>query len=300
VILFLGIFINGCRTQIGEGDRIWNEFVAPHRKVMDMGNYKMHYINIGQGEPVVMVHGFADSTYSWHENIKTLLEAGFRVIFVDQPGHGRTEMPPEPYIYFIENQASEILKLTNALQLERFNLVGQSLGGVITLYISFNYPQKLQKAIVINPPVFGPPHRLALTYPGMAYLASAFAGRWTLKFNLKSVYYDDNKVDDILIDEYTRPTQKPGFWKMLSSLSNQCFSSEFDRMSKNYHQTSMPLLIIWGEQDEWIPLEIASRLHEEIINSRLVTLRNCGHNSHQECSDRVNPIILEFLKTIEQ
>jgi pimeloyl-ACP methyl ester carboxylesterase len=74
-------------------DPKWNTFVTPHRKTMDMGNYTIHYIDIGQGEPVVMLHGMTLSTYSWRNNVQALLDAGFRVILVALPGHGQTDIP---------------------------------------------------------------------------------------------------------------------------------------------------------------------------------------------------------------
>ena len=111
---------------------------------------------------------------------------------------------------------------------------------------------------------------------------------------LKDVYYKDDKVDDKLVDEYTRPMVKPNYVKMLSSLSRQYFSDEFDYMVDNYNKMNIPLLIIWGEQDEWLPVEDGQKLHEEIPNSQLEILNKCGHNSHQECSARVNSKMMQF------
>ena len=131
-----------------------------------------------------------------------------------------------------------------------------------------------------------------LTYPGMTFVAAIFFGRWTDKLNLKAMYYDDSLVVDEMIDEYTRPTQKDGFWNMLSALSHQYFSSRFDQMQNNYHRSEIPLLIVWGEKDAWVPLDTANKLHERIPNSRLLTVPNCGHNPHEECPERVNPVVV--------
>lgn len=262
-----------------------------------MGNYTMHYIDIGKGEPVVMVHGMMLSTYSWRNNIYALLDAGFRVILIDLPGHGQTDIPPEPYPYTVEQIADDIVTMTKKLGLEQFHLMGHSLGAGLTLYISVHYPQCVRKAIVIDPPAFGPPRRLLLTYPGMTAVASVFFGRWTVKLNMKAMYYDDSLVVDELIDEYSRQTRKDGYWNMLSALSRQYFSSQFYQMQSAYPSTAVPLCIIWGEQDAWLPCDTASKLHERLPNSRLLTVPNCGHNPHEECPEHVNPVIVEFLTT---
>jgi pimeloyl-ACP methyl ester carboxylesterase len=290
----------GCSFKIGKGDKVWNDFVSPHSKLADMGNYKMHYIDIGKGKPIVLVHGFSDSTYCWHNTIHELIDAGFRLIIVDQPGMGKSEIPPEPYIFSIENQSKEIIRLTEKLQLKEFSLIGHSMGGGIALYISYLYPQKAMNTIAIDPACFRLPKRILLTYPGMTHIASVFAGRWSVKMALKDVYYNDDKVDDKLIDEYTRPMVKPNYLKLLVSLSKQYFSDEFDRMVDHYDKMNIPLLIIWGEQDEWIPVEYGIKLHEKIPNSKLVILNKCGHNSHQECSAGVNSEIMKFMVRFEK
>jgi pimeloyl-ACP methyl ester carboxylesterase len=64
-------------------------------------------------------------------------------------------------------------------------------------------------------------------------------------------------------------------------------------MVVNYNEMNIPLFIIWGEQDEWLPVEYGIELHEKIPHSQLLTLHNCGHNPHQECSDRVNSGIMK-------
>jgi pimeloyl-ACP methyl ester carboxylesterase len=273
----------------------WNTFVTPHRKTMDMGNYTMHYIDIGQGEPVVMLHGMTLSTYSWRNNVQPLLGAGFRVILVDLPGHGQTDIPPEPYSYAGDNIAKNVIQMIDKLGIDQFNLMGHSMGAGMTLYMSIHYPQRVNKAIVIDAPAFGPPRRLLLTYPGMTAFASAFFGRWTVKMNMKAMYYDDSLVVKEMIDEYTRQIRKDGYWNMVSALSHQYFSSKFYKMQSAYQSMPVPVCIIWGEQDSWLHCSTGNKLQERIPNSRLITVPDCGHNPHEECPESVNPVIVEFL-----
>ena len=121
--------------------------------------------------------------------------------------------------------------------------------------------------------------------------------RWkaTVKLNMKAMYYDDSLIVKEMIDEYTCQIRKDGYWNMFSALSHQYFSSKFYEMQSAYHPTAMPLCIIWGEQDAWLPLDTAYTLHERIPNSRLLTVPDCGHNPHEECPERVNPFVVEFL-----
>lgn len=300
VLSLAALTLAGCKIRIGEGDRAWNDLTASHRRVADMGAYEMHYIDMGQGEPVVMVHGYSDSTYCWHENVRPLLDAGFRVILVDQPGLGRSGIPQKPYTFSIENQAGEVLKLLDQLHLENFNLVGSSMGGGIVLYLSLQHPDRVLRAVVIDPPCYPPPghglHRV-LAMPGVVHVAPAFAGRWTIRSSLRDVYFNDEKVDEVLVDEYARAMNKPGFLKVLASLSGDYFSDEYKRMTEEYDRLAPPLLIIWGENDKWVPKTFGEKLHQEVSGSRYEVLKDCGHLPHQELPDIVNPILVGFLQT---
>lgn len=285
-----------CKTQIGEGDKAWNEEVAPLRKTADMGGYNLHYIDMGSGDPVVMVHGFADSSYGWHANAAALRDAGHRLIMVDQPGLGRSGIPPESYVYSVENQAKAVISLTEKLGLKQFCIVGHSMGGGIALYIALNYPDRIRKAVVIDPVCYKAPDIQILSLPGMEYLTSKYGGRWSVRMGLEDAYYDSGKVNDAMIDEYARPITKPGYWKALISLEKQYFSPAFTEMAESYRYVSKPVLIVWGKNDTWLPVAQGERLSKEINDSRLAVIDRCGHNPHQECSDEVNPLLVKFLR----
>lgn len=280
---------------INGGDRVWNDFVAPFRKIMHMENYEMHYIDMGQGIPVIMIHGGVLSNYTWKRNVRELIESEYRVIMIDLPGHGRTPIPPESFIYSVENLSNEISILARKLKIEESYLVGHSIGAVCALYMSMNDYINVNKTIVINPPAFGPPHRLLLTYPGMGYLSSMIFGEWTMRMYIKAMYHDENKASTTLIDEYAIPTTKPGFWKMFSKLSKQCFSTKFEEMKNDYQSSSVSVLIIWGEKDRWLKLKTGVHLNDNISNSQMITIPDCGHNPHEECFEQANPLILDFL-----
>jgi pimeloyl-ACP methyl ester carboxylesterase len=289
----------GCKIEVGEGDRHWHALVDPHRKFESMAGYRLHYIDMGEGDPVVMVHGFADSTYSWHKNLRGLLSEHFRVILVDQPGLGFSDLPPSSHTYTVENQAKEILRLLDRLHIDHFNLVGHSMGGGIVLYLSQKFPERINKTIVIDPASF----KIPLSYlgplasiPGMDHLVSLLACRWLVGFALKMVYYNDHEVTDIRIDEYARHLNRPGSCKVLSALFRQYFSDALTRMSRGYEDMTVPLLIIWGEKDCWIPVEYGVRLHRQVPKSLFYRMPKCGHNAHQECDEEVNRLMVDFLK----
>ena len=294
LVIFPTAFLS-CKTEIGPGDTAWNEAVDPSRATFDMGGYGLHYIDLGAGEPVVMVHGFADSTYSFHENVPALKEAGFRLIMIDQPGLGRSDTPPEPYVFSIENQARAVVRLTEHLGLYKFRIIGHSMGGGIALYIMVNHPGRVHQAVLIDPVCFGPPAVQLMKLPAMEFFATLFGGRWSVRMGLEDSYYDSDNVDSALVDECARFITRPGYYRTLISLEKQYYSPAFRKMSESYHTIHNPVLIIWGQEDTWLPVEQGRTLQSQMENAMLHVLEKCGHLPQQECRDEVNPLLIRFL-----
>ena len=218
---------------------------------------------------MVLVHGYADSGYSWHRNVPALLKEGFRLLIPDQPGLGRSGLPPDPYTYSVENQAESILSLTDRLGLERVRLVGHSQGGGIVLYLCLNHPERIERAVVIDSACFEPsrPGKIFVNLPWVDRLASAFSSKWAVKRVLKSVFMDDSRLSEAMFDEYARFLSKSGYFRALMGLSRDYFSEEHKRMAASYEEIGLPVLIVWGEKDPWLPESFGKRLHEQVPDS---------------------------------
>jgi len=284
---------------VGPGDEAWNKLTAAHRKEAQMeGGYRMHYVDTGgKGQPVVMVHGYADSSYSFHENVRPLLAAGFRVIIMDLPGSGRSTIPPESYTYTVENQAAQVLALADRLGLKRFHLVGHSMGGGITLYMAWKHRDRLRSAVALAPASFNPAGALAaLGKLPIAWLVEPFFGRWAFKMALLDVMHNDALVDDATVDEYARVGRKEGFFSVLMLMAAHYFSPAHTAMTKKFGALRTPMLILWGESDKWLPCWRGSELASKVPGSLYVRIPEAGHNVHMERPDLVNPFLVKFLQ----
>jgi len=293
--LFAALLVAGCGGAIGDGDLKWQKLTASHSRYMDMGGYKLHYLDMGQGRPVVMIHGFGDSTYCWHANVEALTKAGLRLILVDQPGLGKSGFPPAPYEYTVENQAKAILELCASLGLKRFSLVGSSMGGGVALFIAWHHTRLVERVALLDPACVEPPGIRWMSLPGAGHVASVLGGRRSIGRALKSAYFKEKLVTEAAIDEYARPAQRPGYFKVLHALSRQYFSERFRGMAEAYSQIKAPVLIIWGQYDSWIPPEYGHRLNSALPNSNLEIILNAGHLPHQEKPEEVNRLLTDFL-----
>lgn len=297
-LLVCATMLVGCRVKIGDGDRAWNDLVAGYRHDVSVGDFNMHCIDMGEGPAVVLVHGFGDSTYCFHENVQPLLAAGHRVILVDQPGMGRSEIPPDGYTYSIENQAANVLKVIDSRGVDRFAVVGSSMGGGIALQFALRHGDRVTHVVGLDPASFSIARQgiapLARR-PGLRDMGALVGGRAAGYIVLWDVYYDRSKVDDKLVDEYARPLNKPGYREALIRLLTEYESDEFAWMGRNYWKIQTPTLLVWGAADAWLPVRHGHKLHRKIPGSRLEIIARSGHLPHQERPACVNPILTEFL-----
>lgn len=286
----------GCRFELGEGDTDWNSRVADHRHDLALDRYDLHYIDLGDGAPVIGVHGYADSSYCFHEMAQPLVDAGMRVVLVDQPGMGRSDVPPADHVYSVENQAAAVLALADHLGFERFSLVGSSMGGAISLYLGLHHPDRVERIVGISPACYVPPgHHPHDVGPRTARSAEALLGRGVVRRTLRDIFVDDSHVDDALVDEYGRALTRDGYVYAVAQLSMQFFSEGFHDMTERYGELQPPLLLIWGKQDTWVPLELGERLVAELDSARLEVFEGTGHLPHLEVPQDIHPVVIAFL-----
>jgi len=296
LLICILLTVASCKVENVPADTAWDDLIDPYHQYVEMGEYKMHYLDIGEGEPVIFVHGFADSTYCWHENIPYLMGKGLRLIVVDQPGLGRSTMPPDDFPLTVENLGEQIVKLADKLELQRFSVVGSSMGGGICLYLCLEHPERVVRTVPIDPACFPMEmHGTLGLIDLVGDLGMSAMGKWSVRIALRQVYYDNAKVDDVLVHEYSRPLSKPGYAQHLRRLLLEYPSPYGLSMVDQYGRIKTPMLIFWGDQDAWVPPEFGPRLQAMIPHARLVVFNDAGHLPHQEQPDAANPILLDFL-----
>lgn len=283
----------GCTREITRDDVEWSRLVDEHRHDVDVHGMSMHTIDLGAGDPIVMIHGIGDSTYSWHRNAKALVDAGFRVVLVDQPGFGRSAIPPKGWTYSVENQAEAVLQVVDSLGIDRFRLVGHSLGGGEALYLAWKHGDRIPEVAVLSPASQRTSCPFGITTD---LIAGAVGTRWFAERALRSAFFRPEGVSDVMIDEYARLLDRPGRMGsgVLGGVCNDYFSPEYDRMTEHYGEMKPDTLIVWGEQDTWHPATFGTTLHSRIPGSRLEITADAGHNVHQEAPDVINPTLVKF------
>jgi pimeloyl-ACP methyl ester carboxylesterase len=146
-----------------------------HLQVRDIN---LHYLQVGGGPHVVMLHGLTGNQAVWHLKMIPLLRHAFRITTYDLRGHGRSDMTPSGYS--TDNMAEDLLGLMDALQIPRADLVGHSLGADIALHFALHHPDRVRSLVLIEAGIPAlAENRKGLEWEGWAYWAKMleeFAG----------------------------------------------------------------------------------------------------------------------------
>ena len=111
--------------------------------LLHVGDIELSVDEVGDGPPVILLHGFPELAYSWRHQLPALAAAGFRAIAPDQRGYGSSEKPDgvEPYAH--EHLVNDVFSLADALDIDRFHLVGHDWGSIVAFTAAVTRPERL-------------------------------------------------------------------------------------------------------------------------------------------------------------
>ncbi|MBI5119121.1 alpha/beta fold hydrolase [Candidatus Poribacteria bacterium] len=263
-------------------------------RFLQLGDYKIHYLVRGSGAPVILVHGGGTWLYSFRNNIPSLSEH-FTVYALDMPGHGYTEYLGEP-AFDLDTFAEVLDGFMMAMNLSSAALVGNSWGGGWALYFAEKHPEKVRGLVLIDSSGFvGRDHWEweILKYPLLGEVLSKFVSRsWVEDSYRKDVFHDAGKVTDEIVSEVYKPLTFPRNRRAQYKIER---GLDWKLTEAAMGSIKAPTLIIWGKQDKYVDVRSAERFRQNIRNSTVVVLDNCGHTPHEECPAAVNELIVEFV-----
>ncbi|MDO6694301.1 alpha/beta hydrolase [Aliiglaciecola sp. 3_MG-2023] len=267
---------------------------------IDIGGMQIHLRDEGPKNdplPIVLLHGTSSSLHTW-EGWTQALASQRRVIRFDLPGFGLTG-PHAQNDYSIEQYSQTVIDIMDSLGIERFVLAGNSLGGYISWATAVFYPQRVEKLILVD--ASGYPYQsasvpLAFTIsqqPLLKLLVGDMLPRSLVVKSVKNVYGDPSKVTPELVERYYQLTTREGNRQALAARFAQTQPSELiNRIS----EIKQPTLIMWGQEDRLIPVDLGRRFQEEIENSELVIFATLGHVPHEEDPESTVKSVIDFLQ----
>ena len=294
VLLLALCALAGCRAAALPEAQLFpagTEFTARYLLV---DSTRIRYIDAGHGAPVVLLHGLGASMYAWRKNLAAVAAAGFRVIAFDNRGFGLSDKPAAPY----DNAAYArlVVTLMDSLRLSDAVLVGHSMGGAIAAQVAIDYPSRVRGLVLVGSAGLGAGEPLLFRmarWPVLGRVVLAFRGRGFTGRLLRATYFDPSKVTEADVDQYYAPVAQPEYGRALLGVLRRF---RFDALEGRLDRIAAPTVVLWGEEDRWVPLRLGRALAAGITRSAFVSVPRAGHSVQEEAPGEVNHLVIRFLK----
>lgn len=251
--------------------------------------------------PLVLIHGFGGSLYSWREVAPALADAGHRVIALDLPGFGYSGRPPDSAAYTPEGQAATVAQVLESFGVgadRPAHLVGHSFGGGVALELAEARPELVRSLVLVDStlPTFSrAPNAGWPLYRPFAYLLARTVGlrRFFVRAALEKAYHDDALVTPALVDAYRSRLVLRGPASAYRGITS---AIPRERLGVDLRKVEPRTLVVWGEEDALIPVRAGRQAAERIPGAELAVLPECGHLPMEECPEGFLGAVTRFLK----
>jgi pimeloyl-ACP methyl ester carboxylesterase len=236
---------------------------------------RVHYLDEGEGSPVVLIHGFASSLGAWGD-VRKALTPHHRVIALDLKGFGWTDRPEGDYSPAA--QGALVLALLDQRGVEGpVALVAHSWGSSIALQIALDHPERVSRIALYDAWVYEEQLPTAFLMArtsgiGEAVIEPFYDQRADDK--IAAAFHDPRFVTEELVENVERQLSRPGTTAAaLAAIRGQ----RFEELERRYRTIDKPVLLLWGREDRVTTLEFGERLSKDLPRARLVVYPETGH-----------------------
>lgn len=250
----------------------------------------------------MLLHGISCSVLEWEHNIAALAQ-DHCVIALDLLGCGLSDKPLD-VSYDMESQSRFVFDFMDAMGLSTVSLVGNSMGGRIAIECAAMQPERINAIALSAPAGVGVDTLFNFRLASIPWLGELLTkpSMFGLGMIWKMAFHDKSFVTQKLVAEKLAMAQQPNaqavFLTTLRSLLGFGGFHEAPRQAflERIAQIRCPSLIIWGQQDQFLPVTHVKLLQTLLPHARYELVDQCGHVPMTEISDRFNQMVLDFLK----
>ena len=282
------------------------ETVPGTSRTIEANGVRLHVIEAGpaDGKLLVLLHGFPEFWYGWHETIAPLANAGYRVVVPDQRGYNLSAKPPDVADYRIDELARDVLGVIDAYGRETAAVAGHDWGAAVGWWLALHHADRLSEFVAVNvphPTVFERTLRgswsqrlkswyvLAFQLPKLPE-AVARAGNWRLPVRSMRETSTPGTFDDEDFRRYRRAWDREGAF---GAMVNWYRAVVRDRPEPKATRVEVPTLVIWGANDQFLEKRMAGRSVEHCADGRLMTVDGATHWVIHEDPHRVADAIAD-------
>lgn len=283
-----------------------DESLLRHEYVEVEPSVRLHYVTLGEGPLVVLLHGFPEFWYAWRRQIGALAKAGFRVVVPDQRGYNLSDKPAGPRAYGVRRLVDDIAELIRACGAEKAFIVGHDWGAGVTWSFAMQYPEMVEKLVVFNGPH---PERLLR---GLRNPIQLIRSWYIFFFQIPALPEAVARLDGYklfltpLREEPANPHAfEPGDLARYAAAFAQegaasaminWYRGIFRGKTVDIRRTDVEALVLWGENDRHLDRELATPTPDLVPNARVVFIPGATHWLHHDEPARVNEELISFFR----
>jgi pimeloyl-ACP methyl ester carboxylesterase len=273
----------------------WAERFAEGR-IIDLGGRSTHYVQKGHGPPVILIHGFNYDLNTWMSNIDALAEH-FKVYAVDLWGAGYSTREELDYGFALFSE--QIRLFMQELGIARAHLVGHSMGGGTSIFLSVNHPELVDRVVLVGSVGVARPLPLRGRLFMLPRLPELLMGLGTDRIRRKNLadywIHDPEMLSDEVFERMSRYQKIEGTTRASLDILRRNFFHTLDEEIHTLSGLDIPVLMVWGRHDRSVPLESGETMHRIIDGSRLEVLDGAAHLVNFDQAERFNRIVIDFL-----
>ena len=291
----LAIVMYGLWTPDLERAELEKRYVASSPQMLDVNGLKVHYKETGpQAAPaLLLMHGFGSSLQAW-DDWSLKLEQKYRVIRLDLPGFGLTGASPAND-YSEEKDLAILTHFADKLGLEKFSIIGHSMGGKMAWTLAASQPERVQALVLMAPDGFPEAKDIGTKpyeVPAVTGLIKYFLPKYLVRKSIEPAFAEADALSDARVNRYYDMLRAPGVRAAILERSNQTiYTDPVPRLKA----IKAPTLLIWGEQDQMIPSTNAKSYASVLSNSTTVLVPKLGHLLQEEQPEKGLTAVMQFL-----
>lgn len=257
---------------------------------------RFHYMEEGNGEPLLLIHTVGQSLYTWRKVFPRLSEY-YRVIAVDLLGHGYSDRP-FTFDYTVEEYSESIRLFMDAIGVESAHIMAFSMGAMYALDFARKNPGRVGRMVLLAPGGLTPEMPLLVRMMDSSLLGSIVCRLYNFKSVqklLEDSFFDLTNISEEMVREYYRPASDPDGRRAIQ-LSVHNFDDH--EVIASLRDLSVDALILRGIEDKWRSDEDLQLIHTALSNAESAVIRNAGHLMHEEKWDKLLAAVLEYIPVV--
>lgn len=267
---------------------------------------RLHYAELGSGPPVVLLHGIPESWEAWRRTMVLLADGGHRSIAADLRGYGLSDKPRNVAAYRAELLAVDVASIIRACGEQCATVVGHSWGGLTAWLFAMRFPEMLERLVILDAPHplvwIGAmrsigfwrrnPQMLVFQMPWIPE-AMLRAGNFSaLRRNVER----ELAWSDVPMETYLEGWRAPGAMKGALNYYRAMLRENPFRLRWPLQVIEAPVLVVWGKEDPYFPIEMATPPQRWVPHARVEFLNGAGHWPHHDRPSEWTGALAAFLQ----